>query len=179
MHNTRLKGLEYPCVYCGCGKSSGFLTESKAGKIPRWACNGLLRLRRRIKYPSYIKTALSREQNYEQVREEINTLYVAMTRAKYRLYICGAADIIKFAPLYGVYGVKNTDCYFDFIFNMLLRDGKNAGQLGSLYCGFDSGLDYEFNNGIPDAQTECGAAKETEKKEITPLTDYKHINSTF
>jgi ATP-dependent helicase/nuclease subunit A len=132
-----------------------------------------------VKYPCFVKTALSRQINYEQVREEINTLYVAMTRAKYRLYMSGTADLDNFAPLSEVYDIKNASCYFDYILNVALQDKKNALKTkNNIYCTNNFGLDYEFNTDYEYDGCKEKTKETAEENIMRPLTDYKYLSST-
>ena len=177
------KGLEYPVVFiAGCGEKFTFtesrqkiITHNRLGVAMDYYDNS-----NRTKYSSYIKKALSKKQIYEQVKEEINTLYVAMTRAKYRLYICGTADTEKYIPLFHIYGIKNASCYFDFILNVAMQDGKNAAITDIfIYSDFNFKCKYEFN--IINSKSEVAVSfcdKQSELDIILPVTDYKYSEST-
>ena len=84
------KGLEFPVVFL-CDSSRRFnaqdrketvLVHPKLGLGPK-----LVDLKRRVKYPSLARTAISRRIAKEDLSEEMRLLYVALTRAKERLYI--------------------------------------------------------------------------------------------
>jgi ATP-dependent helicase/nuclease subunit A len=176
------KGLEYPIVFlAGCGENFQFI-ETRQKLVMHMSLGLALDYYdsvTNVKYPCFVKTALSHQINYEQVREEINTLYVAMTRAKYRLYISGTANLDNFAPLSGVYDIKNASCYFDYILNVALQDDKNVLKTkNNIYCTSNFGLDYEFNTDYKYAACEEKTKEDAEEKIMSPLKDYKYLSST-
>lgn len=180
IHNS--KGLEYPIVFlAGCGQK--FLFSESRKKLLMHRKYGIAMdyydTDNRKKENSFIRYALSILHKYEQVKEEINTLYVAMTRAKYRLYLCGTANIEKYTPLTGIYSIKNASTYFDFILNVAMQDAKNALKSdNNLYFNNNFGLDYEFNvNNAEIFATELRTQKSV-YEEILPVKDYKFLNST-
>lgn len=180
IHNS--KGLEYPIVFlAGCGEEFTFTDISQ--RLIADETYGLAMdyydTDRRIKLPSFVKNALSDRQKYQLVKEEINTLYVALTRAKYRLYISGSYDISKFMPLSGIYSIKNSKRYFDFILNIVLQHRINAHKIyDNFYCVKDYDITYEFNylDNVND-----GKAAVIQKKQspaVLPLNDYDFMGST-
>lgn len=89
------KGLEFPLVFvCGMGKrmnfqdaSGGVLLHSKLG-----IGMDVMDLKFHTKSPSLIKKIIQREEYMDTWAEELRILYVALTRAKEKLIITGAAS---------------------------------------------------------------------------------------
>lgn len=89
------KGLEFPLVFvCGMGKrmnfqdaSGGVLLHSKLG-----IGMDVMDLKLHTKSPSLIKKIIQREEYMDTWAEELRILYVALTRAKEKLIITGAAS---------------------------------------------------------------------------------------
>ena len=89
------KGLEFPVVLlCNTGKQfdkrdlrKSVLFHPETGYGPKF-----VDLQRGITYPNGIRTAVSIKKELELISEEMRILYVALTRAKERLIIIGAAS---------------------------------------------------------------------------------------
>lgn len=85
------KGLEFPvCFVCGCGKSFNFGKESKSDFLPNRAYGPAARLRdstglAKISTPIFRASLL--DSTRRQVEEEMRLFYVALTRARERLYL--------------------------------------------------------------------------------------------
>jgi len=84
------KGLEFPVVFL-CGLSRGFNQESAYSQV---LCDkdlglglGCVDSKLRVRYPSIAKRAISAKIIREGISEELRVLYVAMTRARDRLYM--------------------------------------------------------------------------------------------
>jgi len=84
------KGLEFPVVFLSDtarrfntrDRMETVLVHPQLGLGPK-----LVDLKRRVKYPTLARTAISRRIEREDLSEEMRLLYVALTRAKERLYI--------------------------------------------------------------------------------------------
>ena len=89
----RSKGLEYPVVFlCDAGRrfnmqdrSASVLVHPELGLGPR-----VVDLEKRIRYPSLARLAIAKRIEREDLSEEMRLLYVAMTRAKERMFIVSA-----------------------------------------------------------------------------------------
>ncbi|HVJ48554.1 UvrD-helicase domain-containing protein [Desulfitobacterium sp.] len=96
------KGLEFPVVFVvGLGKK--FNTHSLRGNLLLHSSLGvgvpLIDIENRVRYPSFIQTGVKERLWQESLAEELRILYVALTRAKERLFLYGALpklhDVIK------------------------------------------------------------------------------------
>lgn len=88
------KGLEFPVVFlCGTGKqfnmqdlTNSILLHPKLGLGPEY-----INYERRIQYSTLAKEAIKRKMKIEAISEEMRVLYVALTRAREKLYITGVS----------------------------------------------------------------------------------------
>ena len=91
----RSKGLEYPVVFVS-GTGSDFSRKDYSGSVLVDPEIGLGSKRvdrtRRIEYPTLARTAIEEKRRRENLSEEMRLQYVALTRAKERLYITGTAS---------------------------------------------------------------------------------------
>jgi ATP-dependent helicase/nuclease subunit A len=90
------KGLEFPVVFL-CGLSREFNTESQRAQI---LCHKQMGIgmsavdhSRRVRYPTVAKGAIASAIGADGLSEELRVLYVAMTRAKDRLYLSDSAGM--------------------------------------------------------------------------------------
>lgn len=94
------KGLEYPVVFvCGLGKkfnrqdlTESMLMHAELGLGPK-----IVDMHHRVIYPSLPFQAIQRKIKREMLAEEMRVLYVALTRAKERLYLVGSASDLQSA----------------------------------------------------------------------------------
>lgn len=120
------KGLEFPVVFiAGMGKKFN-LTDARKGTIID-ADMGIgcdyVDLDLRVKEPTLIKKVMANHITLGTLEEEIRVLYVAMTRAKEKMYILGSAANIKGKIekwLYKgenltFYQLRNAQTYLDWI----------------------------------------------------------------
>ncbi|MDP4159858.1 MAG: UvrD-helicase domain-containing protein [Bacillota bacterium] len=89
------KGLEFPVVFVvGLGRT--FNTQSLKGKILLHSKLGLgmpiIDVENNVRYPSLIQYAVKRRLSQESLAEELRILYVALTRAKERLFLYGNVE---------------------------------------------------------------------------------------
>lgn len=87
------KGLEFPVVFVvGLGKK--FNTRSVRGSLLLHSDLGvgipLMDIENRVRYPSFIQKAIKERLWQESLAEELRILYVALTRAKERLFLYGS-----------------------------------------------------------------------------------------
>ncbi|WP_223700754.1 helicase-exonuclease AddAB subunit AddA [Sutcliffiella deserti] len=86
------KGLEFPIVFvAGLSKqfnmmdlNSSYLLDKELGFGPKY-----VNARLRITYPTILQLALKRKAKAQLIAEEMRVLYVALTRAKEKLYLVG------------------------------------------------------------------------------------------
>ena len=89
----RSKGLEYPVVFL-CDAARRFNTRDRSATVLVHPELGLgprvVDLKNRVRYPSLARLAIAKRQEREDKSEEMRLLYVALTRAKERLFVIGA-----------------------------------------------------------------------------------------
>ncbi len=140
------KGLEFPVVFlCGTGGSfnkkdltSKVLLHTKAGIV----CD-YIDLEKRAEHPSVSKNIVSDLLKRESAAEEMRVLYVAMTRAKEKLFITGTVkNISQKRDLWSIsalnsgrklpyYSVVKASSFLDWIGSCLVRH-----RCGGALCGF-------------------------------------------
>lgn len=92
------KGLEFPVVFAaGLGKKfnlqdlyGSFLLHKELGFGPKYVDGNL-----RVSYPTLFHIAMKRRLLREQLAEEMRVLYVALTRARDKLYLLGTASSLE------------------------------------------------------------------------------------
>lgn len=89
------KGLEFPVVFVvGLGRT--FNTRSLMGKVLTHSKLGMgmpiIDVENHVRYPSIIQYAVKQRLAQESLAEELRILYVALTRAKERLFLYGNLD---------------------------------------------------------------------------------------
>ena len=130
------KGLEFPVVFIsGLGRKFNMMDLRKDYLFDKdygFACN-YVNPELQITYPSLFHMSLVRKKRLELVAEEMRILYVAMTRAKEKLYLVGATKNLKKSLekwkkalnvkgwLLRDYDRMNTDNYLDWIGSTLVR----------------------------------------------------------
>ena len=125
------KGLEFPVVFvAGMGKQ--FNTQDTKGSVllhPDWGAGiDLIDLKRRTKTPTFLKKMIREETLLENLAEEMRILYVALTRAKEKLIMTGAAKLTEdgAAPAgSGVFRAEGAKNYLDWVLPCIL-DGESG-----------------------------------------------------
>jgi ATP-dependent helicase/nuclease subunit A len=89
------KGLEFPVVFlCGCGK--GFNKMDLRNKILLHGRYGFgiddISIEKRSRYKTCLKNAIQLQNEIETIAEEMRVLYVAMTRAREKLYVLASVN---------------------------------------------------------------------------------------
>lgn len=131
------KGLEFPIVFvAGMGKK--FNTQDTKGGVllhPDWGAGvDLIDLKRRTKAPTFLKKMIREETILENLAEEMRILYVALTRAKEKLIMTGAAKIAEDGAVSDVPGVFRADGagnYLDWVLPCILSDETGKVKPGS------------------------------------------------
>ena len=122
------KGLEFPIVFvAGMGKK--FNTQDTKGSVllhPDWGAGvNLIDLKRRTKTPTFLKKMIREETALENLAEEMRILYVALTRAKEKLIMTGAAKITEdgaVSDISSVFRAEGAKCYLDWVLPCILSD---------------------------------------------------------
>ncbi|MGC7872033.1 helicase-exonuclease AddAB subunit AddA [Desulfosporosinus sp. SYSU MS00001] len=142
------KGLEFPVVFVvGLGRS--FNSRSLKGKMLLHAQLGLgmpiIDVENNVRYPSLIQYAVQQRLTQESLAEELRILYVALTRAKERLFLYGNVEnldnaLLKWQRVSGCQEIplpddqlRNAKSFLDWIVPALVRHpslslGKNQEQ---------------------------------------------------
>ena len=105
------KGLEYPVVILA-GNQNRFNFSDSNNQMLYHPDFGIAfcdyDLESRTVSDTIIYEGIKQAVKYEHVKEELNILYVAMTRAKYRLYITSTLDLNKVKIAITKYDIKNS-----------------------------------------------------------------------
>lgn len=123
------KGLEYPVVILA-GNQNKFNFKSSAEIVPYHSEYGMsfknYDLGARTVCDTVVHQSLGRAIKYQQIKEELNILYVAMTRARYRLYISSTIDIYKIKCAVTKFDIKNSTSPVELLSVYgKLKSGKN------------------------------------------------------
>lgn len=89
------KGLEFPVVYlsnCGAEFNKRDLSKIYMFDADLGVATDIVDVKRRFKYPPYVKKAYKIKKELELVSEEVRLLYVALTRAKYKVVVTAAMN---------------------------------------------------------------------------------------
>ncbi len=109
------KGLEFPVVFVsGCGKKFNFQDMYKSVLLHQELGFGpdFVDHRKRIKYPSVPKLAISQKVRLETLSEEMRILYVALTRAREKLILTGSVANIQKSALKWLTSAANQNIKF-------------------------------------------------------------------
>ena len=123
------KGLEYPVVFL-CETSSAFnmrdLSNSCVYDEQLGLAMNIIDVKKRVRYKTFLKKVIAEKKKDELIAEEIRLLYVALTRAKYKLIITAAlaykGDELEFDV--NPYRIKMKKSYLD----MLLVKNKHIPE---------------------------------------------------
>ncbi len=167
------KGLEFPVVFImGLGNNFNFndqrgdlLLHKDLGLGPK-----LVDLKTRVKYPTIAHHAIKGMLNRETLAEEMRILYVAMTRAKEKLYLVGSDKNIK--DKIGCYkNPANSQSYLDWVLPNLTDEVRIRYQVwqevdqDNEISGVMDWEKYLLN--MAAEMTEVEQPKEVEAKELT------------
>ena len=144
------KGLEFPVVFVvGLGRT--FNTQSLKGKLLLHAKLGLgmpiIDIEHNVRYPSLIQYAVKHRLAQEALAEESRILYVALTRAKERLFLYGTMDHLDKTLLKWYRSLdwkevtlpesqlRSAKCFLDWIGPALARHpGQLFGETDRISC---------------------------------------------
>ncbi|BCB02983.1 helicase-exonuclease AddAB subunit AddA [Bacillus sp. KH172YL63] len=152
------KGLEFPVVFvAGTSKqfnlmdlNASYLLDKDFGLATKYTDPD-----KRISYPSLPQLAFKRKKRMESISEEMRVLYVALTRAKEKLYLVGTVksldkSIEKWRGALGQtewllsdYDRAQASSYLDWIGPALMRH-PHCGHLGEGAASTDSGINEEI-----------------------------------
>jgi len=172
------KGLEFPVVFVvGLGRT--FNTQSLKGKVLLHSKLGIgmpiIDIENNVRYPSLIQYAVKQRLAQEALAEELRILYVALTRAKERLFLYGTMDNLDktFLKWYRSLEweavalpegqLRSAKCFLDWIGPALARHpgqlfGETEGQSTlaipevnsrweiKLHSSLTSSIEYQDNN---------------------------------
>ena len=122
------KGLEYPIVIlANAGKNlrgpdmAEFKIDNELGLALKYYDEDTLQ-----KYNTVLYEAIKVKHKEEETSEELRVLYVALTRAKNKLYIIGSTKEKSFEPFRTDYEIVKTSNYLELILRALASDGKTC-----------------------------------------------------
>lgn len=126
------KGLEFPVVFvAGLGKN--FNTQDLKGSVllhSEWGAGlDLIDLKRRTKTPTFLKKMIRERTVLENLAEEMRVLYVALTRAKEKLIMTGAAEFTEDGALKmenGILCPEGAKKYLDWILPCIISEDTGA-----------------------------------------------------
>ena len=139
------KGLEFPIVFVA-GLSRKFNMQDLHANVLFHKDYGIgtkyIDVKKRIAYPTLLQLAIKEKLHDELLAEEMRILYVAMTRAREKLYLIGSVknlekEVLKWQThldneewLLSEYTRRNAKCYLDWIGPALIRhrDGKTLRE---------------------------------------------------
>lgn len=179
------KGLEFPVVILA-GMHKKINQSDKSGRIVIDQTYGIgadyINIDKRTVSPTINKTAISRIIGRETVSEEQRILYVAMTRAREKLYMTGIVeDCDKFLSGYSLLAenlvnddifsyADNEDikCYFDMVMPVALMPPENNTGIFEIKC---------YNN----EQTIEGVSEEADNvsKESEMIDETEYVETVF
>lgn len=181
------KGLEFPVVIlAGMHKpfnkmdlNKNVILNSKIG-----IGYNVVNLDKQYRYKSVYKKIIEEDEKNELINEELRVLYVALTRAKYKLimtaginmkdewYLKYTSSLMNSAPELSYIDFLGINCYLDMVMPPLLRH-----RAFSEHCGNKWIKDYDFKLDFSLYESEkFGDEDEEETKrnfEITPLEPEK------
>ncbi|MED4129694.1 helicase-exonuclease AddAB subunit AddA [Shouchella miscanthi] len=127
------KGLEFPVVFVvDMWKQFNLMDTRRQTQIHQTLGFGstYLDVERRVKYPTMAEAAIKKLQEREQISEELRVLYVALTRAKEKLFLLGSvkereakleAWIEQAESSLSLHERKQARRFFDWIMPVVLR----------------------------------------------------------
>ncbi len=180
------KGLEFPvCFVSGCGRQmkplelkKELVFDSKIGFSPKFFEKEKL-----VRAENPVRLAIAKSIEQQSRREELRVLYVALTRARERLYVTGSPNgrtdnYLQRSRMNGKmmsdYTVLNTKYMLEWILSSIARDENESARI-TLVNGADTGLEI---TDITDAyrKGEFGILLKGDEKE-TPEQEKKNART--
>ncbi len=140
------KGLEFPVVFL-CESNLQFnkmdLSKPLIFDEEFGIAMDIVDIKRHLKYTPYVKKAMCEKKFNELISEEIRLLYVALTRAKYKLIIIGSKaidEVVDDTSDSNAYNIKLKKCYLD----MILTNVNGIAEAKIYNISDVLGMDEEF-----------------------------------
>ena len=190
------KGLEFPVVFlCGTGKkfnlmdlNDNILLHQDIGIGPK-----IIDYERKIEYNTLAKVAIGYKTKLETISEEMRILYVALTRAKEKLFITGVSkdfekDTKKKKDLLDIYDgkiintniLKNYKSYLDWLELVYLKNETNIKDIIDLQVyqkdELINNLKLEYEDKSEERLDFKCKINNTENKSIKELLNWKYEN---
>lgn len=166
------KGLEFPVVFVvGLGRT--FNTRSLQGKVLLHSKLGMgmpiIDIENNVRYPSLVQYAVKQRLAQEALAEELRILYVALTRAKERLFLYGTMDNLDKLLLKWYRSleweevalpegqIRNAKCFLDWIGPALARHpgqlfGETEGRSALAIPEINSRWEVLFHRSLPSSK---------------------------
>jgi ATP-dependent helicase/nuclease subunit A len=179
------KGLEFPVVFVvGLGRT--FNTRSLKGKVLLHSKLGMgmpiIDIENNVRYPSLIQYAVKQRLAQEALAEELRILYVALTRAKERLFLYGTMDNLDKTFLkwnrtlereeaaLPEGQLRSAKCFLDWIGPALARHpehlfGQTDGQSALSIPEVNSRWEIQIHRSLTSSKEECRATSLGESKD--------------
>ena len=160
------KGLEFPVCFVA-GSASPFNTSAKSSELSfEYGVGAAMTLSDDTGFAYYtspLKKILDLNADLKGVEEEMRVLYVALTRAKERLYVTGSysravmpnilANAELLSQLRTTYFLTSATCYMDWILPVAMS--QSAKQFTKLYCFTTDRLPQEQTEALTEIPSEC------------------------
>lgn len=142
------KGLEYPIVFmCDMGKnfSNATMHESFVMDIDLGISTNFVDIDERFQKDVPTTKGIKFKKKQFELQEEMRLLYVALTRAKNKLYLVGEYNLEKISELGSYCDIVSRKSYYDWILGLLSENQKEALiRNGNLIINYDNSK-FEFN----------------------------------
>ena len=125
------KGLEFPVVFvCNLNKKFNFIDTNKKIIIHQDLGIGyeIIDLQKRIHYPSIYKKIIKSKIINETISEEMRILYVALTRAKEKLFLTGVSKNGEYEK-YNLKNIEKLTSYMKLILGCLNTNNYNKESI--------------------------------------------------
>jgi ATP-dependent helicase/nuclease subunit A len=182
------KGLEFPIVFLA-GTDKKFNTREFNDNIIVDSDLGfgldVIDYEMRIKYPSISKNAIIIKSKRESLAEEMRILYVALTRAREKLFVTGLVKdinklVLKYKSKISNYKIINSNSFLDWI-GYSIYGKTNLWNVNKVYY---EDLIHEANGGIGSIDAENSGDSSIINDELYNNIDmqmnwkYKYLDST-
>jgi len=194
------KGLEFPIVFISnCGKRFNKKELNQSLVLHRQLGFGTeyIDYINGFKFNTSAKQIIKKKIENENLSEELRILYVAMTRAREKLYItANVSDIQKSCLKWSFLGreneqkmsfgnILNGNSYLDWIMSALVshKNGKIIGEYSNItrnsYVDFESDFSISFITGNMIKEQYIKTNEESDSKKAVYNIDFSEINKRF